>query len=413
MLYFLPDLYTISLEASDTFLHSSLARSSFQLPFVSHKASGRQSFRGKHAFIDSEPRAWEAGCFPGWSCCGLWISAGGGRKPWPCCVPLHRMGTVTSSRHPGSSRLWGVLCARFLWYLPAWWHQRWGTGDLSPESWQLPHSLTHPLRGSVLFHSLCGSQNRSTGRAGRDHRGSPGPTACSNRIIVLRTVFRQLLRISREGNSTASLRSVPVWGHLHAKFFLICRWNFFCPLSPVLVLGTIQQSLVHPHGTLLHLLQILRTLMRSPLSFHILRLNRLNSLSLSWREIYSRALTGILGPAPGSPCLSWHQPSICCLSKIITCKQPLYHNLFWIQGHPISDWNFLLWLKKQFVQIFFMFSNLLYYSHCPLGFNQVRYLLFEMQCPEKDSVISGTFFLCEAENMYHVSLPRYSPIHVL
>lgn len=39
----------------------------------------------------------------------------------------------------------------------------------------------------------------------------------------------------------------------------------------------------------------LETLRRSPSSFHILRLNRFISLSLSWWEIYSEALTNIAG----------------------------------------------------------------------------------------------------------------------
>jgi len=73
---------------------------------------------------------------------------------------------------------------------------------------------------------------------------------CQSRVTysrLHRTLSRQGLNISREGDSTASLGSLCQCSiTLRAKkFFLMFRWSFsLCPLSLVLSLGTTEKSLV-------------------------------------------------------------------------------------------------------------------------------------------------------------------------
>jgi len=79
--------------------------------------------------------------------------------------------------------------------------------------------------------SLIAQENHRMVGVGRDLCGSPSPTPCQSRVTqsrLHRTLFRRVLNISREGDSTASLGSlgqgsVTLRGK---KFFLMFRWNF-------------------------------------------------------------------------------------------------------------------------------------------------------------------------------------------
>ena len=96
------------------------------------------------------------------------------------------------------------------------------------------------------------SQNHRMFRVGRDLCGSSSPSPCQSRVTqsrLHRTASRQVLNISREGDSTTSLGSlfkgsVTLRGK---KFFLMFRRNFLClslcPLPLVLSLGTTEKSL--------------------------------------------------------------------------------------------------------------------------------------------------------------------------
>ena len=76
--------------------------------------------------------------------------------------------------------------------------------------------------------------------------------SCQSRVIysrLHRNFSRRVLNISREGDSTTSLGSLPQCSVTlrGKKFFLMFRWNFLCfslcPLPLVLSLGTTEKSL--------------------------------------------------------------------------------------------------------------------------------------------------------------------------
>jgi len=61
-------------------------------------------------------------------------------------------------------------------------------------------------------------QNQRTVRVGRDFCGSPSPTPCRSRVTqtrLHRTFSRQVLNISREGDSTTSLGNTTGFVQLH------------------------------------------------------------------------------------------------------------------------------------------------------------------------------------------------------
>ena len=78
---------------------------------------------------------------------------------------------------------------------------------------------------------------------GRDLCGSPSPTPCPSRVThsrLQRTLSRQVLNISREGDSTASLGSlgqgsVTLRGK---KFFLMFRWKIVSGLPKMAAQGS-------------------------------------------------------------------------------------------------------------------------------------------------------------------------------
>jgi len=92
----------------------------------------------------------------------------------------------------------------------------------------VPLSLKLPQEGeSILFF-----QNHRILGVGRDLCGSSSPAPCQSRVSqsrLHRTSSRQVLNISREGDSTTSLGSLFQGSvTLRVKFFLMFRWNFLC-----------------------------------------------------------------------------------------------------------------------------------------------------------------------------------------
>jgi len=131
---------------------------------------------------------------------------------------------------------------------------------------------------------------------GRDLGRSSGPTPCSSRAIYSqspRTMFRWLLSICKDGDSTTSLGNLcQCLATLTVKkCFLIFRQSLLCFIFVPIAFGPVTGHHWKAPGSILFApsLQVFQHFDKIPLSLLFSRQNSLSSLSLSSQETCSTA----------------------------------------------------------------------------------------------------------------------------